>query len=332
MTVQSAQQECLQILERHGGAVADEARTILLEDPKLKELREQLQFMKDNWRDLTPALMSLSCEAVGGEPQETHDAALAISLINYSFTIWDDLIDNAKNKTFKPTTFGKFGQAQTIIIGGLSATKAFTILNEANYSDYIRKSIMQSVWNLWCKIAVVETLTLNLREQGTITSKQKFEKIKSEVIDLGLVLKVGAIIGNGSSKERNHLEKYGKYLGIILALKQDFEVSVNLTLELSEKIRNNRLPYLILWAMEQNASLKLELVSLRQKEVIDSDSVKMLVQHLLDTEIIAHTKENINHYEKKAKSELSYMPTNTASLLLEALVELQLKIFIEHLS
>ena len=85
---------CHRILEENGGIVADRARTILLEAPDLKELQPPLEFISKNWRDpLTPAMMSLSCEAVGGRRDETHEAALAMSLMNLSFYIWDDIID-----------------------------------------------------------------------------------------------------------------------------------------------------------------------------------------------------------------------------------------------
>ena len=92
-----------------------------------------------------------------------------------------------------------------------------------------------------------------------MSSNEKFSKIKSEAIDLGACLKIGAIIGNGSNSEINHLDRYGQYLSIILALRKDFQVSVNLTLELPEKIRNNRLPYCILWAIEHSSQLELNL-------------------------------------------------------------------------
>ena len=71
---------------------------------------------------------------------------------------------------------------------------------------------------------------------------KKFWKIKTEAEDLETCLKIGAIIGNGSESEINHLGKYGLYLGIILELCKDFRISVNLTAELAEKIRNGTLP------------------------------------------------------------------------------------------
>ena len=329
MDQKSAEYISQKILEDNGAKVADKAKIILLEDPGLKELREPLEFISINWRDITPALMSLSCEAVGGKPEETHDAALAMCLMNLSFTIWDDIVDNAKSKTFKPTVFGKFGQGITIITGGIASAKAFTILNEAKIENSKRVKISKQIWKLWSKMATEEATTIKIRANGTMSSNKKFSKIKSEAIDLGTCLKIGAIIGNGSNSEISHLEKYGQYLSIILALRQDFQVSVNLTLELPEKIRNNRLPYSIIWATEHSRQLDLELKRLRQKEIIDYSSMKKFIKHFLDTEIFSYISENIKKYKKMADAELNCLTATAASQSLKAFVGVQSILFNE---
>lgn len=156
------------ILEENGGRIADKAKKILLEDPALEELHEPLTFIKENWRDLTPAMMRLSCEAVGGKPEETNDAALALSLMNLSFTIWDDIIDSAPYKMFRPTVFGKFGQGMTIIVGGIATAKAFTIINESKIENSKRIKISRSVWKLWAKMASEEAITVRTRNEGCV--------------------------------------------------------------------------------------------------------------------------------------------------------------------
>ncbi len=321
--------ECMsrKILEDNGAKVADKAKMILLEDPALKELREPLQFISENWRDITPALISLSCEAVGGKTEETYDVALAMCLMNLGFTTWDDIIDNAQSKTFKPTLFGKFGQGITIIVGGIASAKGFTILNDSKIENGKRKKIVKLIWKLWSKMATVETSTLRMRTQGTLSSNKKFWKIKSEALDLGTCLKIGAIIGNGSNNEINHLGKYGEYLGIILALQQDFQVSVNLTLELAEKIRNNRLPYSIIWASEHSKPFKLELETLKQKSVIDDVSIKEFIKLFLDTAIIYNIENKIKKYKKLAEKELNYRAATNASQSLKSFLNIQSRTF-----
>src|SRR3990170_7769601 len=159
-------EHCHRILEDNGRIVADRARTILLEDPALKDLRPPLEFISKNWRDpLTPSLMTLSCEAVGGRSDVTCEAALAMSLMNLSFYIWDDIIDKAPFKLFKPTLFGKFGEGTALVIGGLASAKAFSILNQMDVDKVKHQTVTELFWNLWTKVARAETVNLRLRSR-----------------------------------------------------------------------------------------------------------------------------------------------------------------------
>jgi geranylgeranyl pyrophosphate synthase len=330
MKRQSAQQSCQEILELYGSQVADKARKILIKEPSLKELKEPLKFIMENWKDLTPALMSLSCQAVEGKPAETTDPALAVSLMNLSFTIWDDIIDEAQSKAFKPTLFGKFGHDIALIVGGVASAKAFTVLNGLQLNDQKRKKINDVIWSMWTKMASAEAITNRIRTQNTLTSSKKMSKIKSEAIDLATSVIIGALIGNGSNDQINHLGTYGSYFGIILALRQDFQISSNLTLELPEKIKNNRLPYSILWATENSSSLRAELDTLKKKQVIDSTSVTEFVRQFLDSDIIDHMLEKTDRFRKMAVDELSQLPETKAKESLKLLVDLQYELFTEN--
>lgn len=327
-------EQCTKILEDNGGKVADKARTILLDDLALKELRSPLEFIAKNWRDpLTPALMALSCEAVGGHQEDTHETSLAMSLINLSFHIWDDIIDKAPLKLFKPTLFGKFGEATTLIIGGLSAAKAFTILNQMNTEKAKHQTITNLFWNLCAKMAQAETVNLKTREQETLTSREKLQKIKKEsTADLETCTKIGAIIGNGSENEIKHLGKYGYCLGIILELWKEFHVAVNLTSELAEKIRTGAMPYPLLWAREHSEKIRNKLDRLANKNNIQQACIKEIVEAALETKAYDNTVKKIRRFAKKAEAELSEANINNdAARMLQMFVVVQPRLFVESL-
>jgi geranylgeranyl diphosphate synthase type II len=320
------------ILEDNGGAVADKARTILLEDKALKDLRQPLEFISKNWRDLTPALMKLSCEAVEGQAEETSEVALAMSLMNLSFYLWDDIIDEAAVKSFKPSLFGKFDQSTTLIIGGLASAKAFSILNEAAMDIEKRKRISKLVWALWTKMAQGETATLRSRNKENISHRKKFWKIKRQAADIETCMKIGAIIGNGSNREITHLGNYGHCLGIILELYKDFWVSVNLTGELMEKIKNGSLPYTTLWASQRSQRIQEKLAKLTGKSVIEKTVIKEIVQDTLAAEALDYITENIIKYTKKAENELFCLKKNKATQTLKSFAGFQPRLFMESFS
>ncbi len=331
----TVKERCHKILEDNGGIVADRARRILLEDAALKDLRPPLEFVSKNWRDpLTPSLMGLSCEAVGGRSDDTYEAALAMSLINLSFYIWDDIIDKAPFKSFKPTLFGKFGEGTALMIGGLASAKAFSILNQMDVDKLKRQSVTKMFWNLLAKMAKAETVDLRLRNQGNLSPRKKLWKIKTEAAaDLETCLRIGAVLGNGSESEVKHLGRYGLCLGMILELWKDLDVSINLTLELAEKIRSGALPYSLLWARERSEKIREKLEDLANRNTIQPSDIKEIVENTLETKALNNTVKIIRKFTKKAEKELSKLKKNNrATRTLKFFVEAQFSLFIESLS
>jgi geranylgeranyl pyrophosphate synthase len=333
-TESNLKEQCQKILEDNGGKVADKSNIILLEDPALNDLQPPLEFISKNWRDpLTPAMMSLSCEAVGGQSRVTHEAALAMSLMNLSFYIWDDIIDKAPFKLFKPTLVGKFSESTALMIGGLASAKAFSILNQMEIDKTKRQTITKLFWNLWTKMAKAETSNLQLRSQKNVPSRKKLWVIKTEAAgDVETCLKIGAILGNGSKEEVKHLGRYGKYLGIILELWKDLHVSFNLTLELAEKIRSGALPYTLVWAREHSEKFRKKLEELGKKNTIESTDIKEIVQDTLQTKALNNSLKIVRKFTKKAKDELSNLKTiNKATQTLQFFVEVQPQLVSESL-
>jgi geranylgeranyl pyrophosphate synthase len=328
----TVEKRCQKILEDNGQMIADKANKILLDDSALKGLKAPLEFISKNWRDpLTPALMSLSCEAVGGRPERTHDVALAMSLMNLSVYLWDDIIDKATIKLFKPTLFGKFGEGIALIVGGLATAKAFSILGQIEEDKAKLQTITKMFWGLWTRVAQAEMNDLRLRTQKKLTSKDKLQKITMEASNLEVCLKIGALIGDGSTKEISHLGKYGKSFGIILELWKDFQVSTNLTLELSERIRCGALPYSLLWASERSVKIQGKLLNSMGASEIEQGSIKGIVKEALQVGMLENTLKTIDRFSKKAISDLEGLKNNNACQLLQLLVEDQHCLFVRSL-
>ncbi len=114
-----------------------------------------------------------------------------------------------------------------------------------------RQKIDKLLWNFLTKMARAETMEAKLHIQPNSSSKDKFLKIKIEAADLETCMKIGAILGDGSQNEILHLGKLGRCLGIIMELWKDFHVSLNLTLELKQRIVNKALPFSVIWASER---------------------------------------------------------------------------------
>jgi geranylgeranyl pyrophosphate synthase len=179
-------------------------------------------------------------------------------------------------------------------------------------------------------MAKAEKVNLGLR--GESVSSNKLWVIETEAADLETCMKIGATLGDGSEEEAKQLGKYGLNLGVILELWKDFLVSVNLTLELAEKIKDNRLPYSLLWAREQSETVRKKLEKLANTNSIQPSDIKEVVEHVLATEALENILKNIKGATKKARNCLLELEATNATRTLKFFVEAQTQLFTESLS
>ena len=331
-TGSSLEEHCYRILEEKGGKIADRVRAILLEEISVNGLEHSLQYLSEKWRDtFAPSMVILSCEAVGGKPNEaTYQASLALSLMNLSFSLWDDLLDKTKYRFFIPTVLGKYGEGANLIIGGLSSARAFSILNQMDLDRKKHRAVTELVWNYWKRTARAENVNLRLRKQSHVKAEEKFTVIKTHAITSETLLRVGAVLGDGSEDEIKHLGLYGRYLGIILELRKDVSVSLNLTLELAEKISTGALPYTLLWAENHSEGLK-EYLAGHPSNLIPFDIGK-LVEFVLEAGAMEEVINLLREFTKKAESELIGINTNNSITKLKLFLQSQERILTDSLS
>jgi len=327
----SLEEQCREILEEKGGKIADEARFILLKEESLKRLRSDLRHISKYWRDpATPSMIILSCEAVGGKPDRAvHQAALAMTLINLGINLWDDLLDKTLQKRFIPTLVGRSGEGVALIVGVLAQAKAFQILHKIDLDKKKSQALMQMVWNYLKELAEAEKVNTELKKQPDISPEEKLRVIEMQAESLKVLTNIGVLFGNGSEDESKHLGNYMKYLSMILDLIKDFKISINLTLDLAEKIKGKSLPYTILWAKGHSQELRDYLVCLN--EHIKPEDIKEIVRMLLETNIIESFERLLTFLTNKAERELSNLNTNNATQTLKFILNMQAKVFHEDI-
>jgi geranylgeranyl diphosphate synthase, type I len=320
------------ILKEKGQETAQQAKNVLLRDPSLSQLREPLEFISENWSDpLRPALMNLSYEAVGGNSTDTKEVAITLCLINLCSYLWDDLIDEAKTRMFKPTFVGKYGPNNTLLIGGLTAAKAYDVLNQQNIDQTKRSAISTEIWQLWAGMISAEIKSLHARKTQ-YHAKDKLEKIKKECeTNLATCTRIGTILGNGTKKEIRHLGNYGKYIGIIIDLRNDLRVTANLTIELSKKITTGALPYSLLWAKEHNKTTANLLAQCINKNQIGPEDLQKIVDSTLKANVLSKIRTLTSQFTKKALAELAELKQNPATQTLKTLAEVQPHLLLESL-
>jgi geranylgeranyl pyrophosphate synthase len=326
----SAKENFQAILENKGGETADKAIKILINDPSLIQLKQELEFISKNWRDpLRPTLIRLACESVGGKEEKAKNPALAMSLMNLTFYIWDDIIDKSHSRLFRPTLFGRFGEETALIIGGLASAKAFTIVNKIQTNRATHLEISELLWAMWANMATTEKINLQNRKKE-YTAMDKYSKIEKEAAaDMETCLRIGGLVGDGSTSEVEHLGKYGFLMGIIFELNHDLQVTLNQTLELADKIRTGALPYALLLSIEKSPKVQEDFETICCKKKIGAKETKIIINDVFQTNTINEIEHLINTMKKDAICELKEIMKNSASRALQTLASLQLQLLRE---
>lgn len=319
------EQRYKELIETHGGLVADKSIERLLNDPQFTAIKPFIHFTAKNWRDcFSPTLMNLGCQFVGGNPKETEDIAVSISLMNLSFRIWDDIIDETYFRTLRPTFVGKFGKSAALIYGGAISAKAFTIASKTELAPEKKEKTNELIWNYWAEMAESEIKDLNAKAE-LYSAANKLNKVKAETINIQTCLKIGAIIGKGSEADIALLEEYGSNLGIMFELLKDVKVSLNLTLELERKIQQNQLPLLLLLVQEESEQFKEEIKCLSKNDRINSENTGHLIEAILASE---SWQQYIGYFEMASeKCQTIFTAKNMAAQTLSIIAYYQSKIF-----
>ncbi|MDH5795339.1 MAG: hypothetical protein OEZ24_04450, partial [Candidatus Bathyarchaeota archaeon] len=115
-----------------------------------------------------------------------------------------------------------------------------------------------------------------------------------------------------------------------LELAKDFKVCLNLTLELSHKVKMNALPYMLLWAEARSDRIEQHLQGLTNED--RPLNVEELVRAVLETKAVENTLMIVKELAEKARHEISSLRDSDSRGLLLCFAEAQHRILTESLN
>ena len=272
-------EQLLKLLEERGKKALELARkTVLEEKIESKEVQEALKyFMIEYWHDVTrPALLSLVCEAVGGDPNITTPIAISMSLISGAIDIHDDIIDQSENKGDRSTVFGKFGQNMALLVGDALLFKGFNLLYKAVEKGVPAEQIAvisDIIKRTFFELGDAEALELQFRGRTDVTPEDYLCVVRKKAADVEAYTRISAIVGGGSGEEIEALGEYGRLLGMLVILRDDMIDMLDLE-ETIHRIKKEHLSLVIVYAL-QKPEMNSILCSLLKKTITKKDAEKL---------------------------------------------------------
>jgi geranylgeranyl diphosphate synthase type I len=292
-------------------------KAILAEKIGSKKLREALEYYTLNWTEFThPGLFSLAYEAVGGNQNKAVQVQAAISMMVAAFDIHDDIVDKSRVKHGKPTVFGKFGEDIALLLGNAFIIEGFILLGESIAK--LAKEEIQEIFGTLKKslfeLGNAHALELNLKERVDISPEEYLQILEMKAASVEADMRIGAIIGGGTNSEVEALTRYGRILGILATLREEFIDAFEIE-ELSHRMHNECLPIPVLYAVQDKDSKERILKLLAKKQVTGKD-----VDEILDIVFEAKAVRKLKKMMKDLVEETIHLVSEIKHKQLKALL------------
>lgn len=174
---------------------------------------------------LRPALVLMSCRAVGGDADAAVPAAVALELIHCFSLVHDDLpaLDNDELRRGRPTLHVKSGEAMAILAGDLMLSMAFQQLLRSSLAPEVTCNLVSELADGTTSMVVgqvYDTLgglpeDLPPRDQLQLVHRNKTGAL------LRAACRMGAFCGGADDTSMDSLTTYGEAVGLMFQVVDD---------------------------------------------------------------------------------------------------------------
>jgi geranylgeranyl diphosphate synthase type I len=269
-------------------------KTILAEKIEYRELREALEHYVLNWNDFTHSgSISIACEGVGGNLTAGTRVQAAITTIAAALDIHDDVIDESEMKHGLPTVFGKFGGNIALLLGNAFLVEGFSLFAES--VSHLPEEKMEETHAILKRelfeVGNGHALELNLKERTSANLEEYIAIFRMKAASIEADFRIGAILGNGTRTEIDAMAKYGRILGTLTQLREEF-IDIFEVEELNQRIRSEYLPLPILVAIQEN-SLKGKIQKLTSAGKVNDSNVDELINLVFKSRSVEEIKRKM---------------------------------------
>ena len=311
-----------------------ENKLIMVEEKiktKLSSNVELVQKMTDYHLDTggkrLRALLTLGSAKMCGYTKGTRDVNLAacVELIHAATLMHDDVIDNGSIRRGKKTLNKIWDNHSSVLVGDYLLSRCFEMMVEDGSIEVLK--LLSSTSS---KIAQGEILQLQHRGEVDMLEETYLKIISAKTAELfAASTKVGAILSNMKSKEKEALEFYGRNLGLTFQIADD-TLDYNSELKLfGKKIGQDfyegkiTLPIILLFQkakIEERKNLK-EIFS---KQTRDERELNFTLSLIKQYNIIKLCYQKAQHYINLASNSLSLFKDCDERIILENLTSFSL--------
>tara|TARA_B100000900_G_scaffold401390_1_gene406026 strand:- start:651 stop:1664 length:1014 start_codon:yes stop_codon:yes gene_type:complete len=273
------------------------------------------------------ALLTLGSAKMCGYLKGTRDVNLAacVELIHSATLMHDDVIDNGDLRRGKKTLNKVWDNHSSVLVGDYLLSRCFEMMVEDGNIEVLK--LLSSTSS---KIAQGEILQLQHQGEADMLEESYLKIISAKTAELfAAATKVGAILSDMKTKEKEALEFYGRNLGLTFQIADD-TLDYNSELKLfGKKIGKDfyegkiTLPIILLFQKANNQEKeKLKFIFLKDSR--DQDDFNNCITLIKKYKIIKACYQKAEHYINLASNSLSVFNDCEEKSILENLTSFSL--------
>jgi len=300
-------EEVQKIIEKEGKKGWCLAKKTILDHkecaPQFREALNYLTLIPDFFR---PAMVSLCCKAVGGDPDIIIPTGASFVLLSKAVGIHDDIIDDVKRRGKHITFYGKFGRDLALVFSDVLFFKGFTLLRknlEIGVSPSTANEILKTINSIWCyEQSCSEFMEIKSKGRWNVSLKKCLNKIRMRASELETITRTGGLLGGGSKKEIESLGSYGRLVGTASILRDELVDMLEFDV-LKHRIRNESLPLPLIYAIK-NSEVRPKILSVLKKNTLTVTDLEKIVEM---TRNVGGLDYVIKQIEKATDRAVSYL-------------------------
>ncbi len=273
------------------------------------------------------ALLTLGSAKLCGYTKGTRDINLAacVELIHAATLMHDDVIDNGSVRRGKKTINKIWDNHSSVLLGDYLLSRCFEMMVEDGNLEVLK--LLSSTSS---KIAQGELLQLQHQGEVDMLEETYLKIISAKTAELfSAATKVGAILSNMQTKEKEALEFYGRNLGLTFQIADD-TLDYNSELKLfGKKIGQDffegkiTLPVILLFQIAEPEE-KIKLKEIFSKNIRDENDLDYTLSLIKKYDVIKLCYDKAQHYINIASNSLSVFKECEEKNILKSLTSFSL--------
>jgi len=169
---------------------------------------------------LRPVMLLMACDLFGGDVEKSLPAALGVEVFHNFTLLHDDIMDHADIRRNHPTVHKKYSENVAILSGDAMSIMAYQYLLKTEHPA------IQQVTQLFSQTAIEvcegQQYDMDFEHRWDVRIEDYLEmiRLKTAVLIAGS-LKMGALLGNASTKDADRIYRFGINLGLAFQLQDD---------------------------------------------------------------------------------------------------------------